>query len=79
MLHPVRTDLKRVHIERHLRGHGVLRRGTARCAGTIAGFIWVAIIHLENVPSLRVADRLGMRRDRIIDDEGVAGAVELAA
>jgi RimJ/RimL family protein N-acetyltransferase len=38
----------------------------------------VAIINLENVPSLRVAERLGMRRDRIIDYEGVASAVYLA-
>ena len=38
----------------------------------------VAIVHLENVPSLRVAERLGMRRDRIIDYEGVASAVYLA-
>jgi RimJ/RimL family protein N-acetyltransferase len=39
----------------------------------------VAIINLENVPSLRVAERLGMRRDRIIDYEGIASAVYLAA
>lgn len=39
----------------------------------------VAIISLENVPSLRVAERLGMRRDRIIDYEGSANAVYLAA
>ncbi|MCY1082756.1 GNAT family N-acetyltransferase [Archangium lansingense] len=39
----------------------------------------VAIISLENAPSLRVAERLGMRRDRIIDYEGVANAVFLAA
>lgn len=37
----------------------------------------VAIINLENVPSLRVAERLGMRRDRIIDYEGIASAVYL--
>jgi RimJ/RimL family protein N-acetyltransferase len=39
----------------------------------------VAIIHLENVPSLRVAERLGMRRDGIIDYEGAATAVYLTA
>ena len=39
----------------------------------------VAIIRLENLPSLRVAERLGMRRDRIIDYQGFASAVYLAA
>ncbi|WP_257455551.1 GNAT family N-acetyltransferase [Archangium lipolyticum] len=39
----------------------------------------VAIINLENVPSLRVAERLGMRRDRIIDYQGIPSAVYLAA
>ncbi|PTL82153.1 GNAT family N-acetyltransferase [Vitiosangium sp. GDMCC 1.1324] len=39
----------------------------------------VAIIHLENAPSLRVVERLGMRRDRVIDYEGIASAVYLAA
>jgi RimJ/RimL family protein N-acetyltransferase len=38
----------------------------------------VAIISLENTPSLRVAERLGMRRDRIIDYHGMASAVYLA-
>ncbi|WPB81398.1 GNAT family N-acetyltransferase [Archangium violaceum] len=38
----------------------------------------VAIIDLENAPSLRVAERLGMRRDRVIGLEGVANAVYLA-
>jgi RimJ/RimL family protein N-acetyltransferase len=37
----------------------------------------VAIIHPENTPSLRVAERLGMRRDRVIDYEGAASAVYL--
>lgn len=35
----------------------------------------VAIIHLEHVPSLRVGERLGMRRDRLIDYDGAARAV----
>lgn len=38
----------------------------------------VAVINLENAPSLRVAERLGMRRDRIIDDDGITSAVYLA-
>lgn len=38
----------------------------------------VAIISLENTPSLRVAERLGMRRDRIIDYHGMESAVYLA-
>lgn len=37
----------------------------------------VAIIHLENASSLRVAERLGMQRDRVIDYEGAASAVYL--
>ncbi|WP_275439439.1 hypothetical protein [Archangium violaceum] len=37
----------------------------------------MAIISLENVPSLRVAERLGMRRDRIIDYQGLPSAVSL--
>jgi len=39
----------------------------------------VAIIHLENVPSLRVAERLGMQRARVMDYEGAPTAVYLAA
>jgi RimJ/RimL family protein N-acetyltransferase len=39
----------------------------------------VAIIHLENVASLRVAERLGMRRDGTIDYEGAPTAVYLVA
>jgi RimJ/RimL family protein N-acetyltransferase len=39
----------------------------------------VALIHLENLPSLRVAERLGMRRDQIIDYEGIPSAMYLAA
>ncbi len=31
----------------------------------------VAIIHPENTPSIRVAERLGMRLDRIIPYEGI--------
>jgi RimJ/RimL family protein N-acetyltransferase len=38
----------------------------------------VALIDLDNAPSLRVAERLGMRRDRIIDYEGLPNAVYLA-
>lgn len=38
----------------------------------------VAIIHLENVPSQRVAERLGMRRERLIDYDGAPSAVYLA-
>ncbi|MCP3143040.1 GNAT family N-acetyltransferase [Pyxidicoccus xibeiensis] len=37
----------------------------------------VAIIFLENVPSLRVAERIGMRRDRVIEYFGVPSAVYL--
>ena len=32
---------------------------------------------LENGASLRVAERIGMRRDRIIDAHGAASAVHL--
>ncbi len=35
----------------------------------------VAIIHLENTSSLRVAERLGMRRDRVIDTPDGPSAV----
>ncbi|MFP2930435.1 GNAT family N-acetyltransferase [Pyxidicoccus sp. 3LG] len=35
----------------------------------------VAIISLENTPSLRVAERLGLRRDRVIDYEGSPSGV----
>lgn len=38
----------------------------------------VAIISLENEPSLRVAERIGMRRDHVIDYLGMASAVYLA-
>jgi RimJ/RimL family protein N-acetyltransferase len=38
----------------------------------------VALIHPENVPSLRVAERLGLRRDHIIHYDGAANAVYLA-
>jgi RimJ/RimL family protein N-acetyltransferase len=39
----------------------------------------VAIIHVENAPSLRVAERLGMQRARLMDYEGAPTAVYLAA
>ena len=38
----------------------------------------VAIIHLENQASLRVAERIGLRRQRVIDYEGSPTAVYLA-
>ncbi|WP_375769223.1 GNAT family N-acetyltransferase [Archangium gephyra] len=38
----------------------------------------VALIDVDNVASLRVAERLGMRRDRVIDYVGAPSAVYLA-
>ncbi|MBF5046589.1 GNAT family N-acetyltransferase [Aggregicoccus sp. 17bor-14] len=38
----------------------------------------VAVIHLENASSIRVAERLGMRMDRVIDYEGTPHRVYVA-
>jgi RimJ/RimL family protein N-acetyltransferase len=35
----------------------------------------VAVIHQENAPSIRVAERLGMRLDRVIDYDGAPSRV----